>query len=163
MVNWSCEPRGTTDCQKPEPAGRLMGWAFYPRSCRFLHFLRTTTHNTTPRTYHRSASSQAMISTLCDRSLHPLFSVATQSGRWHFGVKLSENCFSFSQVSVHPHCPLTNYFWFAHFTISDLQLDCSAKMALCIVHWNKSQNITKRNTGIDLDEHGPLIARPVWM
>lgn len=63
------------------------------------------------------------------------------NGRLHLALTLPE-VFPFWQVLVHPHCPLANYFWFAHFTsgpaILDLQLDCSAKMALWIAQWNRS-------------------------
>ena len=92
--------------------------------------------------------SQVMISASCGRSPHPLFFL--QHHKWPItpGVTLGE-LFSFSWVLVRPHCPLTDYFWFAHFTtspaISDWQLDCSDKMAL----WRLSTgNITMRNTGM---------------
>lgn len=149
MVNWSCEPHGTMDCQIPEPAGCLMGWASYPRSCRFLRFLSTTTHNTTPKTYHRFVVLllRRWFQPCVTAPPHPLFSVTAQVADQTLALTLRELFFLFTGFSVRPHCPLTNYFWFAHFTISDLQLDCSAKMALCIVHWIRSQNITKRNTG----------------
>lgn len=117
-----------------------MGWASHPHSSRFLHFLKTTTHNNTDL--------------LCFLSGDDFNLVWPLSSPTQWPIKLSvtpRELFSFSQVLVRPHCPLTNDFWFAHLTsapaISDFQLDCSDKMALWLVRRNGSQNTTKRNTG----------------
>lgn len=95
-----CILHETMNCWKPGSAGCLMGWAFYPRSSMFLHFLRTTTHNNNS---HRpaSSSSRAMTPASCDRSPHPLFPVTTQVERSHFS--LPENCFPFTHRSSSAH------------------------------------------------------------
>lgn len=75
------------------------GFDFHPRNSKFLHFLRTTTQQQGNLTTDLFCF-QAMISSLCEYSAHPLLSVTAQVA----SASLFKNClYRFRSVlTVHP-------------------------------------------------------------